>query len=92
MKRPTLRTRKFPSVENVLGGKGVLGAKTPSSLDWVGIIREGIPAAAVESIVSAARLSRAELARALGIPERTAIPSPSASFRTCFARAATLRA
>ena len=58
-------------MENVLSGKGVLGAKPRSSLDWVGIIREGIPAAAVESIVSAAHLSRAELAQALGIPERT---------------------
>lgn len=59
------------SVESVLGGKGVLGAKPQSSLDWVGVIREGIPAAAVESILSAVRLSQAELAQALGIPERT---------------------
>ena len=58
-------------MESVLGGEGVLGAKPRSSLDWVGIIREGIPAAAVESIASAAHLSRAELAQALGIPERT---------------------
>ena len=67
----TLRARKFPSVENVLGGKRVLGTKPRSLLDWVAIIREGIPAAAVESIVSAARLSRAELAQAFGIPQRT---------------------
>ena len=71
MKRPTLRTRKFPSVEDVLGGRGVLGVNPLSPLDWVAMIREGIPAAAVESIVSAARLSRAELAQALGIPEGT---------------------
>lgn len=63
--------KTFQSVESVLGGKGVLGAKPQSSLDWVGVIREGIPAAAVESILSAVRLSQAELAQALGIPERT---------------------
>ena len=71
MKRPTLRTRKFPSVENVLGGKGVVGAKPRSSLDWVGMIREGIPAAAVEFVLSAVHVSQSELAQALGIPERT---------------------
>lgn len=63
--------KTFQSVESVLGGKDVLGAKPQSSLDWVGVIREGIPAAAVESILSAVRLSQAELAQALGIPERT---------------------
>jgi len=35
------------------------------------MIRKGIPAAAVESILSAVRLSQAELAHALAIPERT---------------------
>ena len=42
-----------------------------SSLDWVGMIREGIPAAAVESVLSAVHVSQSELAQALGIPERT---------------------
>ncbi len=35
------------------------------------MIREGIPAAAVESILNVVGLSQSELARALGIPERT---------------------
>src|SRR5271167_1276315 len=61
----------FQSVEHVLGGKGVLGVKPRSALDWIGMIREGIPAAAVESILNAVSLSQSELARALGIPERT---------------------
>ena len=63
--------KAFQSVENVLGGKRVLGAGPRSSLDWVGVIREGIPAAAVEVILSTVHLSQAELAQALGIPERT---------------------
>ena len=33
MKRTTLRTRRSSSVENLLGGKGVLGGKAVSSLD-----------------------------------------------------------
>ena len=61
----------FQSVEHVLGGKGVLGVKPRSALDWIGMIREGIPAAAVESVLNVVRLSQSELARALGIPERT---------------------
>jgi putative toxin-antitoxin system antitoxin component (TIGR02293 family) len=63
--------KTFRSVENVLGGKDVLGVNLRSSIDWVGMIREGIPAAAIESILSAVRLSQSELAKALGIPERT---------------------
>jgi len=63
--------KAFQSVENVLGGKSVLGVKPHSSLDWVGMIREGIPAAAIEFVLGAVRVSQSELARALGIPERT---------------------
>ena len=35
------------------------------------MVRSGIPAAAVESLLKAMQLSRSELAQALGIPERT---------------------
>src|SRR6202162_6615554 len=63
--------KAFQSVEKVLGGKGVLGTKRYSSLDWIGMIREGIPAAAIESVLSAVHVSQSELAQALGIPERT---------------------
>ena len=63
--------KAFQSVESVLGGKGVLGVRPQSALDWVGVIRQGIPASAVESILSVVQLSQAELAQAVGIPERT---------------------
>lgn len=59
------------SVDRVLGGKGVLRLEPRSAMDWIGMIREGIPAGAIESIISVAGLSQSELARALGIPERT---------------------
>lgn len=61
----------FRSAENLLGGRVVLRAKPHSALDWIEVIRNGIPAAAVGSLLKAMHLSQSELARALGIPERT---------------------
>ena len=61
----------FRSVENLLGGRSVLRAKSHTALDWIEVIRNGIPAAAVESLLKAMQVSQSELARALGIPERT---------------------
>lgn len=61
----------FRSVENLLGGRNVLRARRHTALDWIEVIRNGIPAAAVESLLKAMQVSQAELARALGIPERT---------------------
>jgi putative toxin-antitoxin system antitoxin component (TIGR02293 family) len=59
------------AVENLLGGRGVLRAKPHSTLDWINVIRRGIPAAAVEALTKAVKVSHVELARVLGIPERT---------------------
>ena len=61
----------FRSVENLLGGRGALRTKPHSALDWIKVIRNGIPTVAVESLLKAMQLSQSELARALGIPERT---------------------
>jgi len=61
----------FQSVETLLGGRGILRAKPHSALDWIEIVRQGIPASAIESLQRAARVSQSELARALGIPVRT---------------------
>jgi putative toxin-antitoxin system antitoxin component (TIGR02293 family) len=58
------------SVELLLGGRRA-GARPRTTLDWVEMIRRGIPASAVESLRKAVQLSQAELARVLGIPERT---------------------
>lgn len=59
------------SIETLLGGKKVLHAKPRSSLDWVAMIRRGIPAAAVEAITNAIQMSQSELATTLDIPDRT---------------------
>ena len=59
------------AVENLLGGRGVLRARPHSTLDWINVIRRGLPAAAIEALTKAVKVSNVELARALGIPERT---------------------
>lgn len=61
----------FRAVANLLGGRTVLRAKSQSALDWIEIIREGLPATAIESLLKAIQLSQSDLARALDIPERT---------------------
>ena len=61
----------YISVNNLLGGKGVLPVTPLSPLDWVSVIRRGIPSSAVDSLTKFTRLSQAELSAALGIPERT---------------------
>lgn len=66
-----MSNRPFKAVETLLGGRGVLRAAPRSSLDWVKMIRKGIPAAAVESLTRMVGVSQSELAATLGIPERT---------------------
>lgn len=64
-------SRRYLSVEALLGGKGVLQVKPRSSLDWVSVIRRGIPSAAVGFLSRSIRVSQSDLATALDIPERT---------------------
>ena len=59
------------SIESVLGGQGVLHAVPRTALDWVSVIRRGISSAAVDSATKTLHVTQAELADALGIPERT---------------------
>lgn len=59
------------SVEALLGGRKVLHAQPRTALDWVSVIRQGISSTAVETLARTIRVTQAELAVALGIPERT---------------------
>lgn len=59
------------TVERLLGGAGVLKSRPRSSLDWVMLVRRGLPSAALESLTGNLGLPQAELAAVLGIPERT---------------------
>jgi putative toxin-antitoxin system antitoxin component (TIGR02293 family) len=70
MSSPAL-ARPGLSIETLLGGRGVLAERPRTALDWVSVIRQGIPATAVDALTRALRVSQTELAAALGIPERT---------------------
>jgi putative toxin-antitoxin system antitoxin component (TIGR02293 family) len=61
----------FRSPEKLLGGPSVLARLPRSTLDWVAMIRRGVPAAAVDALARATELTRAEVATAIDIPERT---------------------
>lgn len=63
--------KSSPSVEALLGGRAVLRTKPRSSLDWVAVIRRGLPAAAVDALTGSLRLTQTELAAAVGVSERT---------------------
>ena len=56
---------------DLLGGRQVLQSTPRSTLEWVAVIRRGVPSSAVEALTKSTRLSQAELAAAVGIPERT---------------------
>ncbi|HRH82574.1 MAG TPA: DUF2384 domain-containing protein [Thiobacillaceae bacterium] len=59
------------TVETLLGGHRTLQARPRTPLQWVSLVRQGIPSAAVDSLARVIRVSQAELAAALGIPDRT---------------------
>lgn len=59
------------SAATVLGGEPVLRGLPQSVLEWVGLVRQGIPASAVDAALRVVGIGQAELARALDIPERT---------------------
>ena len=61
----------FASAVNLLGGEEVLRARPREGMDWIPLVRKGLPSASVDAIVRITRIPRIELARALDIPERT---------------------
>lgn len=68
---PISSSRTDSTLTALLGGKAVLKKQPTSALDWIEAIRAGLPAAVIEAVLKATQLSQADLARALGIPERT---------------------
>lgn len=61
----------FTSAVTLLGGEGVLRAKPRVPMDWIPLVRQGLPSAAVDAVLRLTRITQGELARALAIPERT---------------------
>lgn len=58
---------------SLLGGKRTVKTQPASILDWIDLVRNGVPVKAFENVLSALGLGQAELANALDIPERTLI-------------------
>ena len=68
----TTRLSSSPvSAATLLGGVEVLHAQPRAVMDWIPLVRRGLPAASVEAITRLTRIAQSELARALAIPERT---------------------
>lgn len=61
----------FISALNLLGGESVLHARPRVVIDWVPLVRQGLPSASVDAVVRLTRITQSELAHALAIPERT---------------------
>jgi putative toxin-antitoxin system antitoxin component (TIGR02293 family) len=59
------------SAATILGGRRGLKGSPRTPLQWVEVIRRGIPSSSVDSMARTMRLTQAELATALGIPDRT---------------------
>jgi len=59
------------SAFTLLGGVEVLQAQPRTAMDWIPLVRRGLPAASIEAISRLTRTAQSELARALAIPERT---------------------
>jgi len=64
-------TPTFRSMETLLGGAVVLRARPRATVDWVEVVRRGLPAAAVDALTDAVHLTQSELSAALGISRRT---------------------
>ena len=58
---------------SLLGGKRTVKTQPVSNLEWIDLVRHGVPVKALENVLTALGLGQAELAKALDIPERTLI-------------------
>lgn len=69
---PTLAQRSF-SASSILGGEQVLHARPRSTVEWIDLVRKGIPAPAIDAVIQFVNLRQTELCLALDIPERTLV-------------------
>jgi putative toxin-antitoxin system antitoxin component (TIGR02293 family) len=59
------------SAFSLLGGDHVLSSHPRVNMDWIPLVRQGLPAASVDSILRLTRIAQTELTKALAIPDRT---------------------
>lgn len=57
----------------LLGGEAVLHAMPRVPMDWIPLLRQGLPSASIDAAIQLTRITQADLARALNIPERTLV-------------------
>lgn len=67
-----LRNRTMTAA-GILGGTAVLKENPRSLLEWVTLVRQGLPTSVIDEVTKAVQLTQAELSATLGIPERTLI-------------------
>ncbi|ENO91095.1 MULTISPECIES: antitoxin Xre/MbcA/ParS toxin-binding domain-containing protein [unclassified Thauera] len=58
---------------SLLGGESVLHARPRVLMDWIPLLRKGLPSASVDAATRITRITQSELAHALNIPERTLV-------------------
>ena len=73
MGRVALATTPPRTVASLLFGESARALRSRSSLEWVAVVRRGISADAVDSLVALVGITQAELAGALGISPRTLV-------------------
>ena len=61
------------SVLTLLGGDEVMHARPRTFIEWIDVIREGIPSSAAEILARRIHVSQAEFSTFLNIPERTLV-------------------
>jgi putative toxin-antitoxin system antitoxin component (TIGR02293 family) len=61
------------SATSVLGGESVLHTLPGTVLEWIDLVRKGIPSPTVDAVVRVLGIAQSELAKALDIPERTLV-------------------
>lgn len=55
----------------LLGGRSVLHTSPRVVMDWIPVVRRGLPSASVDAVVRLTHITQAQLAQALAISERT---------------------
>lgn len=57
----------------LLGGEAVLHAMPRVPMEWIPLLRQGLPSASIDAAIRLTRITQTDLARALNIPERTLV-------------------
>ena len=68
----TLGTTTLAAIR-LLGGEDLLHARPRVPMDWIPLLRQGLPSASLDAATRLTRITQNNLARALGIPEHTLV-------------------